>query len=114
MNRRRPERSLRMSPSPGAVTSCKPSPGAVTAHEPSPGGECVAIVGESGSGKSVTARTLVGLTGPGATVTAGRFTVKGQDALRFGPRDWRRLRGRFAGLVLQDALLSLRPAPHDR
>ncbi|WP_204358725.1 ABC transporter ATP-binding protein [Streptosporangium sp. 'caverna'] len=72
-------------------------------------GECVAIVGESGSGKSVTARTLVGLTGPGGVVTAGRFTVKGQDALRFGQRDWRRLRGRFAGLVLQDALLSLDP-----
>jgi peptide/nickel transport system ATP-binding protein len=29
-------------------------------------GRCLAIVGESGSGKSVTARTLVGLTGPGA------------------------------------------------
>ena len=27
-------------------------------------GRCLAIVGESGSGKSVTARTLVGLTGP--------------------------------------------------
>ncbi|MEV8635826.1 ABC transporter ATP-binding protein [Streptosporangium sp. NPDC051023] len=72
-------------------------------------GECVAIVGESGSGKSVTARTLVGLTGQGATVTAGKFGVKGRDALRFGPRDWRRLRGRFAGLVLQDALVSLDP-----
>ncbi|MEV4249496.1 ABC transporter ATP-binding protein [Streptosporangium canum] len=72
-------------------------------------GECVAIVGESGSGKSVTARTLVGLAGPGAAVTAARFTVKGRDALRFGARDWRRLRGRFAGLVLQDALVSLDP-----
>ncbi|WP_329424962.1 ABC transporter ATP-binding protein [Streptosporangium sp. NBC_01495] len=72
-------------------------------------GECVAIVGESGSGKSVTARTLVGLTGPGAEVTASRFAVNGADALRFGARDWRRLRGRFAGLVLQDALTSLDP-----
>ncbi|MFI6451238.1 dipeptide ABC transporter ATP-binding protein [Streptosporangium amethystogenes] len=72
-------------------------------------GECVAIVGESGSGKSVTARTLVGLAGPGASVTASRFTVDGRDALGFGARDWRRLRGRFAGLVLQDALTSLDP-----
>ncbi|MEV4526685.1 ABC transporter ATP-binding protein [Streptosporangium sp. NPDC049304] len=72
-------------------------------------GECVAIVGESGSGKSVTARTLVGLAGPGAEVTASRFVVNGGDALRFGARDWRRLRGRFAGLVLQDALTSLDP-----
>ncbi|MEU3163002.1 ABC transporter ATP-binding protein [Streptosporangium sp. NPDC006930] len=72
-------------------------------------GECVAIVGESGSGKSVTARTLVGLAGPGAEVNASRFVVNGGDALRFGARDWRRLRGRFAGLVLQDALTSLDP-----
>ncbi|WP_406675243.1 ABC transporter ATP-binding protein [Nonomuraea sp. N2-4H] len=72
-------------------------------------GECVAVVGESGSGKSVTARTLLGLTGPGSTVEAAAFTVAGRDALRFGPHDWRRLRGRFAGLVLQDALVSLDP-----
>ncbi|PZG09306.1 ABC transporter ATP-binding protein, partial [Nonomuraea aridisoli] len=72
-------------------------------------GECVAIVGESGSGKSVTARTLLGLAGPGSAVRAARFHVAGRDALAFGPRDWRRLRGRFAGLVLQDALVSLDP-----
>lgn len=72
-------------------------------------GECVAIVGESGSGKSVTARTLLGLTGPGSAVRARTFRVAGRDALAFGPADWRRLRGAFAGLVLQDALVSLDP-----
>ncbi|MDX3102846.1 ABC transporter ATP-binding protein [Nonomuraea angiospora] len=72
-------------------------------------GECVAVVGESGSGKSVTARTLLGLAGPGATVRAAAFSVGGRDALGFGPREWRRLRGGFAGLVLQDALVSLDP-----
>ncbi|GLW28150.1 nickel ABC transporter ATP-binding protein NikE [Actinoplanes regularis] len=72
-------------------------------------GECVAIVGESGSGKSVTARALVGLAGPGARVDATRLEVDGQDARRFAPRDWRRFRGGFAGLVLQDALVSLDP-----
>ncbi|MGN9781565.1 dipeptide ABC transporter ATP-binding protein [Nonomuraea sp. ZG12] len=72
-------------------------------------GECVAIVGESGSGKSVTARSLLGLAGPGSAVRAGAFRVGGRDALRFGPGDWRRVRGRFAGLVLQDALVSLDP-----
>ncbi|MET7336875.1 ABC transporter ATP-binding protein [Nonomuraea sp. NPDC005650] len=72
-------------------------------------GECVAVVGESGSGKSVTARTLLGLAGPGATVRASAFSVGGRDALGFGPAQWRRLRGRFAGLVLQDALVSLDP-----
>ncbi|MBB2741806.1 UNVERIFIED_ORG: peptide/nickel transport system ATP-binding protein [Microbispora rosea subsp. rosea] len=72
-------------------------------------GECVALVGESGSGKSVTARALIGLAGPGAKVRASAFRVGGGDALTFGPREWRRLRGRFAGLVLQDALVSLDP-----
>ncbi|TYB56184.1 ABC transporter ATP-binding protein [Nonomuraea sp. PA05] len=72
-------------------------------------GECVAVVGESGSGKSVTARTLLGLAGPGSSVRASAFTVAGRDALTFGEREWRGLRGRFAGLVLQDALVSLDP-----
>jgi peptide/nickel transport system ATP-binding protein len=72
-------------------------------------GECVALVGESGSGKSVTARSLVGLTGPNSVVTADRLEIDGRDALALGTRDWRRLRGGFAGLVLQDALVSLDP-----
>ncbi|MEU7972414.1 ABC transporter ATP-binding protein [Micromonospora sp. NPDC049089] len=72
-------------------------------------GECVAVVGESGSGKSVTARTLVGLAGPGARVRAGRLELAGQDVRGHRPRDWRRVRGRLAGLVLQDALVSLDP-----
>ncbi|WP_305783202.1 ATP-binding cassette domain-containing protein [Symbioplanes lichenis] len=72
-------------------------------------GECVAIVGESGSGKSVTARTLAGLAGPGATVTAAELTVAGVDARGFGEKQWRSVRGGFAGLVLQDALVSLDP-----
>ncbi|GAB2460759.1 peptide/nickel transport system ATP-binding protein [Conyzicola lurida] len=72
-------------------------------------GECVAIVGESGSGKSVTARTLVGLTGANSTVTADALRIDGRDALGLTTREWRRLRGGFAGLVLQDALVSLDP-----
>jgi peptide/nickel transport system ATP-binding protein len=72
-------------------------------------GECVALVGESGSGKSLTARSLLGLAGPGAQVSATRFVIDGRDALEFGERDWRALRGTFAGLVMQDALVSLDP-----
>lgn len=72
-------------------------------------GECVALVGESGSGKSLTARSLLGLAGPDAVVDATRFVIGGRDALQFGERDWRALRGTFAGLVTQDALVSLDP-----
>jgi peptide/nickel transport system ATP-binding protein len=70
-------------------------------------GACLAIVGESGSGKSVTARTLVGLTGSRARVTADRIDLAGVDLLHASERAWRRLRGSRIGFVLQDALVSL-------
>jgi peptide/nickel transport system ATP-binding protein len=72
-------------------------------------GECLAIVGESGSGKSVTARTLVGLTGGRAVVRAERLDFDGSDVRGFSARDWRATRGRRIGFVLQDALVSLDP-----
>ncbi|MGQ3673777.1 dipeptide ABC transporter ATP-binding protein [Xanthobacter sp. TB0136] len=72
-------------------------------------GECVALVGESGSGKSVTARSLLNLSGAGAQVEARHFRIGGQDASGFDAADWRRVRGRQIGLVMQDALVSLDP-----
>ncbi|KOV32892.1 peptide ABC transporter ATP-binding protein [Streptomyces sp. XY431] len=76
-------------------------------------GECLAVVGESGSGKSVTARTLVGLTGAGgrvpAGVTARRLAFDGLDLGTLSEAQWREVRGRRIGLVLQDALVSLDP-----
>lgn len=72
-------------------------------------GECFAVVGESGSGKSVTARTLLGLTGAGAHVDATRLELNGTSLLGNRDRDWRRIRGREVGFVLQDALVSLDP-----
>ncbi|MGV9661153.1 dipeptide ABC transporter ATP-binding protein [Streptomyces koyangensis] len=74
-------------------------------------GECLAVVGESGSGKSVTARSLMGLAGPGAQVRAERISLHapGLDLLSVRGRQWRQVRGRRIGLVLQDALTSLDP-----
>ncbi len=72
-------------------------------------GRIHALVGESGSGKSVTARTLVGLNGPGARVRAAELGYRGKDVRAFGPHEWRAVRGRQIGLVLQDALQSLDP-----
>ncbi|WP_223693602.1 dipeptide ABC transporter ATP-binding protein [Leifsonia poae] len=72
-------------------------------------GECVAIVGESGSGKSVTARSLVGLTGRNAIVEADTLEIHHADVRSFTDRQWRRIRGRDIGFVLQDALVSLDP-----
>ncbi|WP_079227640.1 dipeptide ABC transporter ATP-binding protein [Pseudomonas putida] len=72
-------------------------------------GQCLALVGESGSGKSVTARTLVGLTGRGAQVQAQRLAFAEQDLRQLGENDWQRLRGGRIGFVMQDALGSLDP-----
>jgi peptide/nickel transport system ATP-binding protein len=72
-------------------------------------GETLAMVGESGSGKSVTARTLVGLAGDRAVVRAAEARFDGVDLLRLRDRDWRGIRGRRIGFVLQDALVSLDP-----
>ncbi|MCU1408561.1 MAG: transporter ATP-binding protein [Microbacteriaceae bacterium] len=72
-------------------------------------GQCVAIVGESGSGKSVTARTIVGLAGQNAVVEAAELLLDGEDVTAFTPRQWREIRGRRIGFILQDALVSLDP-----
>lgn len=72
-------------------------------------GQCLALVGESGSGKSVTARTLVGLTGAGAHMQAQRLAFAGQDLRQLDERAWQRLRGEHIGFVMQDALGSLDP-----
>ena len=71
-------------------------------------GTCLGIVGESGSGKSVTARSLLGLNGPQAQVTASTLDV-GVDVLTAAEEELRALRGSRIGYVLQDALVSLDP-----
>ncbi len=70
-------------------------------------GGCLAIVGESGSGKSVTARSLVGLAGANAHIRAGALEFAGRDLTKLSDREWRRVRGKEIGFVLQDALVSL-------
>ncbi|GAA1490395.1 dipeptide ABC transporter ATP-binding protein [Brachybacterium sacelli] len=71
-------------------------------------GSCLGIVGESGSGKSVTARSLLGLDGDRAEVTATTLEA-GEDLLTCSQEQLRRLRGSRIGYVLQDALVSLDP-----
>ncbi len=72
-------------------------------------GECVAIVGESGSGKSVTARALLGMAGRGSRAESSVLRIGGRELGGAGEHEWRRVRGRDVGLILQDALVSLDP-----
>ncbi len=72
-------------------------------------GECIALVGESGSGKSVTARSLLGLNGNQARVSADQLSLEGRDLLKLRESQWRGVRGRAIGYILQDALVSLDP-----
>ncbi len=73
------------------------------------GAEKLGIVGESGSGKSLTARSILRLLPRGATLSAERLTFDGIDLLRAGERALRGIRGRRAGLILQDPKFSLNP-----
>ena len=73
------------------------------------GREKLGIVGESGSGKSLTARAILKLLPEGARVTAERLRFDGIDVLAASERTMRRVRGRRAGLVLQDPKFSLNP-----
>ncbi|NLI27291.1 MAG: ABC transporter ATP-binding protein [Acetobacter sp.] len=72
-------------------------------------GTILAMVGESGSGKSVTARSLVGLAGDRAQITAQSLRLGDHDLLGLDEEGWSELRGKEIGFVLQDALTSLDP-----
>ena len=73
------------------------------------GRERLGIVGESGSGKSQTGRAILGLTAPGARVSADTLAFDGIDLLHCPARERRALRGGRIAMVLQDPKFSLDP-----
>ena len=73
------------------------------------GVEKLGIVGESGSGKSLTARSILRLLPGNALVTAERLQFDGIDVMRASEAELRAIRGRRAGLILQDPKYSLNP-----
>ncbi|MEV8325209.1 MULTISPECIES: ABC transporter ATP-binding protein [unclassified Kitasatospora] len=73
-------------------------------------GETLAVLGESGSGKSVTAQTIMGILDmPPGKVTQGEILYRGQDMLKMGNEERRRIRGQKIAMIFQDALSSLNP-----
>jgi len=73
------------------------------------GRERLGIVGESGSGKSQTGRAIMGLSSPGAVITADRLEFDGQDLLKLRSAERRALRGKRLAMILQDPKYSLNP-----
>ena len=73
------------------------------------GRERLGIVGESGSGKSQTGRAILGLSAPGARVSARQLSFDGIPLLTCAPAQRRALRGGRIAMVLQDPKFSLDP-----
>jgi peptide/nickel transport system ATP-binding protein len=73
------------------------------------GRERLGIVGESGSGKSQTGRAILGLTAPGARVSARKLALGDIDLLTCSARQRRELRGGRIAMVLQDPKFALNP-----
>ncbi|MFI5802446.1 ABC transporter ATP-binding protein [Streptomyces sp. NPDC051561] len=73
-------------------------------------GETLAVLGESGSGKSVTAQAIMGILDmPPGSIPQGEILFRGQDMLKMGYEERRRIRGQKIAMIFQDALSSLNP-----
>jgi peptide/nickel transport system ATP-binding protein len=73
------------------------------------GQEKLGIVGESGSGKSLTARSIMRLLPSNARLMADQLSFDGIDLLTADEPALRRIRGKRAGLIMQDPKYSLNP-----
>lgn len=70
--------------------------------------EAVALVGESGSGKSMTARSIIRLLPPGATL-GGDILVDGEAVLSMNRADLRRYRATKVAMIFQDPSAHVNP-----
>ena len=73
------------------------------------GGTCTALVGESGSGKSLTARAVISLLPPSASVLEGDIRLEGESVVGLDEYALSQLRGKKAGIIFQDPLEALNP-----
>jgi len=73
------------------------------------GQEKLGIVGESGSGKSLTARSILRLLPSQARLSSDRLLFDGIDIQSADEKTMRQIRGKRAGLIMQDPKYSLNP-----
>lgn len=72
-------------------------------------GETLAVIGESGCGKSITARAIMGILPPRASITGGEIRIHGVDMVKAPRSKSRQLRGTRAAMIFQDSLSALNP-----
>lgn len=73
-------------------------------------GEIVALVGESGSGKTMAGRAILGLLPSQVEQTAGHISLNGLELSKLSQSGFHRIRGKVAGMVFQEPMVSLNPA----
>ena len=73
-------------------------------------GEVHALVGESGSGKTVTARVIMGLLPPTASLNAGSIRLEGVDLLGLDEDELRSIRGGEIAMIFQEPAKYLNPS----
>lgn len=71
-------------------------------------GKISALVGQSGSGKSVTALTLMKLTGQNSIIS-GSVIFQNHNLLKLSERELCQIRGNDIGIIFQDPITSLNP-----
>lgn len=72
-------------------------------------GECVGLVGETGCGKSATARAVLGFIETPGFPAGGEIRLNGRNVLAMRARALRRIRGREAAYIFQEAKRALDP-----
>ncbi len=73
-------------------------------------GKTFGLVGETGAGKTSTAKAIMRiLPDPPAKIRSGEIYLEGEDLLKFGERDMRRIRGRKVSMIFQDPMTALNP-----
>jgi peptide/nickel transport system ATP-binding protein len=73
-------------------------------------GQRVGLVGETGCGKTTTMKSILRiLPMPPARIASGEIYFKGQDVLRMGDDELRRMRGEGISMIFQDPSAALNP-----